>query len=87
MFLVFALLVTAVTRARDDLEGRVAERTAGLARANEDLKLEIAERNRAEEAMRQTQGDLARISRVTTNGGTDCFTGARSESTNNGCRD
>jgi C4-dicarboxylate-specific signal transduction histidine kinase len=68
VFLVFALLMTAVTRTRDDLEVRVAERTAELTRANEELKLEIAERNRAEEALRQAQGDLARISRVTTMG-------------------
>jgi C4-dicarboxylate-specific signal transduction histidine kinase len=68
VFLVFALLMTGVTRARDDLEVRVAERTVELSRANEDLKLEIAERNRAEEELRQAQGDLARISRVTTMG-------------------
>src|ERR1700688_3065435 len=68
VFLVFALLMTGVTRARDELEVRVAARTAELTRANEDLKLEIAERNRAEEALRQAQGDLARISQVTTMG-------------------
>lgn len=68
VFLVFAVLMTGVTRARHDLEERVAERTAKLTRANEELRLEIAERNRAEEALRQSQGDLARISRVTTMG-------------------
>lgn len=68
VFLVFALLMTAVTRTRDDLEVRVAQRTAALTRANEDLKLEIAERNRAEEELRQARGELARISRVTTMG-------------------
>lgn len=47
-FVVFALLMTMVTRARDDLEVRVAERTADLTQANESLKLEITERKQAE---------------------------------------
>ena len=68
VFLVFALLMAGVTRARDDLEFSVAKRTAELPRSNEELKLEIAERNRAEDALRQAQSDLARISRVTTMG-------------------
>jgi PAS domain S-box-containing protein len=47
-------------RANDELEFRVQSRTAALARANEILREEIAERNRAEEARqrleRQVQG-------------------------------
>jgi len=48
VFLVFALLMTRATRARDQLELRVAERTAELTQSNENLKREIAERNQAE---------------------------------------
>lgn len=40
-------------RAHGDLEIRVAQRTAELARANEELKLEISERRKAEEALRE----------------------------------
>jgi PAS domain S-box-containing protein len=47
-FVIFALLMTMVTRARKDLEASVAERTADLTRANQDLRLEIAERKQAE---------------------------------------
>ena len=47
-FLIFAVLMSMVTRARDDLEGRITERTAELTHANEGLKLEIAERKQAE---------------------------------------
>jgi len=48
VFIIFALLMTRVTRARDELEVKVAERTAELMRANEGLKAEIAERRQAE---------------------------------------
>ncbi|MBF0524146.1 MAG: PAS domain S-box protein [Deltaproteobacteria bacterium] len=41
----------ALRQARDELEVRVEERTAELARANEELSLEISERNLAEEAL------------------------------------
>jgi C4-dicarboxylate-specific signal transduction histidine kinase len=75
VFLIFALLMTRVTEARDQLEVRVAERTADLTRANENLKLEIAERKQAEhvtwqalEGLRQAQADLAHANRVTTMG-------------------
>jgi C4-dicarboxylate-specific signal transduction histidine kinase len=82
VFLVFALLMSQGTRARNELEARVAERTADLTRANEELTLEIAERKqaeadlresitqqkRAEEALRRAQADLARVNRLTTMG-------------------
>jgi C4-dicarboxylate-specific signal transduction histidine kinase len=82
VFLVFALLMSQGTRARNELEVRVAERTADLTRANEELTVEIAERRRAEaelresiteqkraeEALRQAQADLAHVNRVTTMG-------------------
>jgi PAS domain S-box-containing protein len=47
-FLVFALLMIRLTRSWDELEVKVAERTAELTAANEKLKLEIAERKRVE---------------------------------------
>jgi signal transduction histidine kinase/DNA-binding response OmpR family regulator len=43
---------TALRRTRDQLEQRVRERTAGLAQANQALRAEIAERERAERALR-----------------------------------
>ena len=80
VFLVFALLMSQGTRLRNELEARVAGRTADLTRANKELMLEVAERKqaeaelcesitqqkRAEEALRQAQADLAYINRVTT---------------------
>jgi PAS domain S-box-containing protein len=68
VFLVFALLMTGVTRARDELEVRVAERTAELTRANEDLSREIGERKRAEESLRRSEAYLAEAQRVTRTG-------------------
>ena len=68
VFLVFALLMTGVTRARNELEVRVAQRTDELTRANEDLKLQIAERNRAEENLRQSEAYLAEAQKLTHTG-------------------
>jgi len=51
-------------RARDDLKETVQE----VLRTNEALQAESRERKRAEEASRQAQADLARVSRVTTMG-------------------
>src|SRR5882724_5277571 len=55
VFVIFALLMVGVNRARSELEVRVAQRTAELTRANEDLSLEIAERKRAEEKLRSEE--------------------------------
>jgi C4-dicarboxylate-specific signal transduction histidine kinase len=51
-------------RARDDLKGTVQE----LQKSNEALQAESLERKHAEEAWREAQADLARVSRVTTIG-------------------
>ncbi len=45
----------ALRRAHDELEMRVQERTAELAQANEALRAEIAERRRAEGALRESE--------------------------------
>jgi len=42
-------------RSHEELETRVLERTVELARANEQLLIDIAERNRAEEALRKSE--------------------------------
>jgi C4-dicarboxylate-specific signal transduction histidine kinase len=55
---------TALTRARNELQMRVEERTAELRQTNEQLLAEIAERQRAEEAYRDAQAELARVSRM-----------------------
>lgn len=54
--------------ARDKLELRVQQRTAELQETNEALQLELSERRRAEDALRQTQTELAHVTRVMTLG-------------------
>lgn len=53
----------ALCRAKDDLELRVRQRTEELARANETLQATLAEQWRAEEALRESQAQLAGIIR------------------------
>jgi signal transduction histidine kinase len=48
VFLIFALLMSRVARMQNQLQARVAERTAELTHLNDNLKREIAERNQAE---------------------------------------
>jgi len=60
--------MTAVTRARDELEVSVAERTAELTLANQDLKLQIAQRKETERKLRQSEAYLAEAQRLTHTG-------------------
>ncbi len=48
-------------KARDELELRVAERTAELTQANEELKREIVERERAEQALRESEAKYRKL--------------------------
>jgi C4-dicarboxylate-specific signal transduction histidine kinase len=57
-----------IRRARDKLDERVRERTSDLKRANNQLQLEIAERETAESRLLAAQTEMARISRITTMG-------------------
>jgi PAS domain S-box-containing protein len=51
----------ALRRSHDELEGRVRERTAELLRANEQLGLEMAERERAQEALEHRAQQLQKL--------------------------
>lgn len=51
-------------RARNELEHRVAERTADLARVNQQIELEIAERRLTEQELRKTQADLIQAGKL-----------------------
>jgi signal transduction histidine kinase len=51
-----------------ELDRRVAQRTLELARANEELRKEIAERRSVEERLRKEEKELAHVTRTTTLG-------------------
>ena len=54
----------ALKGARTELEIRVTERTAELQKSNAELRWTIQEHDKAQEALRQTQTELAHLSRV-----------------------
>jgi C4-dicarboxylate-specific signal transduction histidine kinase len=58
----------ALQKANSELESKVQERTAELARANDELRGEMGERQRAEEALQKAQAELAHVTRVMTLG-------------------
>ena len=58
----------ALQKLAGELEIKVQQRTAELAKANDELRGEIAERQRAEEALQKAQGELAHVTRVMTLG-------------------
>jgi C4-dicarboxylate-specific signal transduction histidine kinase len=75
VFLLAAFVVSSLTAARkraeealrkahDELEMRVRERTADLAKANESLRAEVAERKRAEKELWRLQGEMGRVERL-----------------------
>jgi PAS domain S-box-containing protein len=68
VFVIFALLMIELTRARGQLEVRVAQRTADLTRVNKDLNLEIAERKRTEKKLLQSEAYLAEAQTLTHTG-------------------
>jgi C4-dicarboxylate-specific signal transduction histidine kinase len=57
-----------IKRLNDDLERRVVERTQQLTIANEQIRREMAERERTEIALRAAEAELAHVTRVTAMG-------------------
>jgi C4-dicarboxylate-specific signal transduction histidine kinase len=57
-----------ILKLNNNLERRVLERTKELAAVNEELRLEMGERQRAEEALRTAHAELAHVTRVTAMG-------------------
>ena len=58
VFVLFSFFMLQATRAKNELEWRVAKRTAALTKANEDLHQEISERKRAEVALQENVAAL-----------------------------
>ncbi len=57
-----------ILKLNNNLERRVLERTKELAAVNEELRREMAERQRAEESLRTAHAELAHVTRVTSMG-------------------
>lgn len=57
-----------ILRLNNDLERRVVARTRELTAANEELRKQMSERQRAEDALCTTHAELARVTRVTAMG-------------------
>jgi PAS domain S-box-containing protein len=68
VFLVFAFLMIRVARTRNELERRVAERTADLMRSNENLLHEIAMHSQIESELRLSEAYLAEAQRLSHTG-------------------
>jgi DNA-binding NtrC family response regulator len=64
VFVIFAVLMSWLKRRRSQLEEIVAERTAALTLANEELKKEIAERKAADEKLRRSEAYLLESQRL-----------------------
>jgi len=58
----------ALREARDHLEQKVAQRTAELEKSNTDLRRTMSEHDESQQALRQTQTELAHLSRALTMG-------------------
>ncbi len=58
----------ALQKAHDELEQRVEERTAKLARATEQLRLELTERERVEESLRQSEERFRSVAQTASDG-------------------
>jgi PAS domain S-box-containing protein len=68
VFLVFAFLMTRVARVRNQLELRVAERTAELTELNDNLKREIVKHHQVEAELRLSEAYLAEAQKLSHTG-------------------